>query len=124
MTSPGEAREHLRAAEAFLRSGDPSGATARAKLAARQAEATGFDDGAQVREEVELARDRFQAAQEALRIEVERRGALHVENERRAAGISDLVSEPEPPRRSWLAKLLGPRGHRQTEQRPAYSSAS
>ncbi|HVH46271.1 MAG TPA: hypothetical protein VM925_28215 [Labilithrix sp.] len=72
-------------------------------------------DGAKVREEVALALDRFQAAQEAAQMEVERRGALHVANERRATGISDVALEQEPPRRSWLAELLGRRGLRRTE---------
>jgi hypothetical protein len=121
MITPGEVREHLREAEAFLRGGDPYGATARARLAARKAEAMSSHDGAEVREEVELALDRFQAAQEAMRMEVERRGALHVANERRAAGISDVVPEPAPPRRSWLAELLGRREHTRTEQRAVYT---
>src|SRR5689334_15263580 len=108
MTTSGEVREHLREAEAFLRGGDPYGATARARLAARRAAAMRSQDGAEVREEVKLALYRFQGAQEVMRMEVERRSGLHVANERRPAGMSDGVAlePPRPPRRSWIAELI------------------
>lgn len=109
MTTPADVREHLRDAEVFLRGGDPYGATARVRLAARQAASMRSRDGAELREEVALALDRFGAAEQAAREEVERRHALHVANERRAAGMSDelRLEPPSPRRRSWIAELFG-----------------
>lgn len=88
MTTQGDVREHLREAEAFLRGEDPYAATARVLLAARRAATISSHGGAEVRREVALALDRFEASEQAAREHVEQRHALHVANERRAAGMS------------------------------------
>jgi hypothetical protein len=119
MTTSANLRQRLGEAEAFLRGGDPYGAASRAEAAAKRA-ASIRPDGAELLGQAELALDRFQAARDAMRAEVEWRRALHVENERRAAKISEAASEPEPPRRSWIAALLG-RGRGQPEQREAHA---
>lgn len=88
-----DVRELLQEAEALLRAGDPWGASARVRLAARQAGSIDPRLGDDLEQEVALAVERVGAAEEAARGEVKRRHALHVANERRAAGITDEITD-------------------------------
>lgn len=121
MTTPADVRQLLGDAEAFLRVGDPYGATSRATEAVQRVACMHPDDRADVQHDAELVLGRARAAQETMRAEVERRAALHVSNERRAAGIVEVVSEPEPPRRSWIATLFGPRARSRTRPRTPHA---
>lgn len=109
MITSAHVRELLGQAEDFLRGGDPYGAMARARDAARQVASVRSHDGAEVRQEVALALDRFGAAEHRMREDVERRHALHVANERRAAGITDeaLLERASPSRTSRFAEFVG-----------------
>jgi len=86
MVTAADVRELLEQAQAFVRAHDPNGAVARARYAARAAESA-FDPDGDVRDEVRLALDRLEVAARAWREDVERRAALHQENERREAGL-------------------------------------
>jgi hypothetical protein len=91
-------------------------------LAARKAAAITSGESDELQQEVALALNGFEAAERAAREEAERRGGLHVANERLAAGMSDEVQLEGPSRRrgSRIAELMArlARRTRRTEPRP------
>ena len=105
--APSYVRKLLREAESFSNAGGVYGATARARQAAVHAATISSDEGVDVRQEVSLVLHRLEAAEEAARREVEQRHALHVANERRAAGITAEAPERRsPPRGGLMAALV------------------
>ncbi len=104
MKTAGEIHEMLAQAHYFYLRGDPMGAMRRA----RDAVAASTDDD--LRDEAELAVERYEAAAREWRDEIERRWGEHRVHELREQGLPappiELVRDRPPRRWSWLERRV------------------